>query len=293
MSLVKWLMGLAAVLSLGYGGFLAVLYVKQDDLLFRPDKLPATEVLVPAQPDVREQLVDVGDAHLSVLELKLPNPVGVVFFLHGNIGSLKTWFVNLDFYRKANFDLVMMDYRGFGKSTGSISSEAQLHEDVKLVWNSVKDRYAAKAKVIYGRSLGSGLAAALAAQVQPDMTILVSPYSSVRELVKEIYPMVPDTLLKYPLRTDDVIGKIESKVWLIHGEQDDFIPPTHSRVLLSKSRHADLILIPGAAHADLQDFPAYGDAVGQLLGQVAAGRQAMPPQRQALDRPARVRRPDA
>lgn len=284
-----------ALLSLGYAGFLAVLYARQDSLLFRPEKLSATEILVPAQPDVQENVVDVGDAQISVLELKLQNPAGVVFFLHGNVGSLKTWFVNLDFYRQANFDLVMMDYRGFGKSTGSISSESQLHEDVKRVWDSIKDRYAAKVKVIYGRSLGSGLAAALAAQVQPDMTILVSPYSSVTDLMKDLYPLVPGSLLKYPLRTDAVIGHIQSKVWLIHGEQDRFIPPSHSRALLSKSRHSNLILIPGAAHADLQDFEAYGYAVGQLLGQAAATSASPLATRkaQAVDRPARARRPDA
>ncbi|MEI2518161.1 alpha/beta hydrolase, partial [Acinetobacter baumannii] len=86
---------------------------------------------------VQEHFVDVPGARLSVLQLRLPAPRGVVFFLHGNGDNLQTWLVNTDFYRWAGFDLVMMDYRGYGKSTGRIESEAQLHADVEAVWRSV------------------------------------------------------------------------------------------------------------------------------------------------------------
>ena len=68
----------------------------------------------------------------------------MVFFLHGNSANLKEWFTDGSPYRRANVDLVMMDYRGFGKSTGRIESEAQLHADVEAVWQSVALRYAGK-----------------------------------------------------------------------------------------------------------------------------------------------------
>ena len=74
--------------------------------------------------------------------------------------------------------IVMMDYRGYGKSTGRIESEAQLNADARAVWARYAPRYRGRKVVFFGRSLGSGLAASLAAQEQPDLTLLVSPYRS-------------------------------------------------------------------------------------------------------------------
>ena len=58
----------------------------------------------------------------------------MVFFLHGNSGNLKEWLVDVDAFRQVNFDVVMFDYRGFGKSSGRIESESQLRADVRTVW---------------------------------------------------------------------------------------------------------------------------------------------------------------
>jgi alpha-beta hydrolase superfamily lysophospholipase len=91
-----------------------------------------------------------------------------------------------DFYRAANYDLFMLDYRGYGKSSGRIESEAQLRADVLAAWRTVEAQYAGKRKVIYGRSLGTALAAGLAAEVQPDLTILVSPYCDMAQLMAAI-----------------------------------------------------------------------------------------------------------
>ena len=93
--------------------------------------------------------IDVTGARLSALHLRLPDPQGVVFFLHGNNGNLATWFVNADFYRAANYDLFMLDYRGYGKSSGRIESEEQLRADVLAAWRSVAGRYLGKRRVIY------------------------------------------------------------------------------------------------------------------------------------------------
>ena len=100
-----------------------------------------------------------------MLQLKLPDPRGVVFFLHGNAGNLAGWFANADFYRRAGFDLVMPDYRGFGKSTGRIASAVQLRADVRAVWDACAAQYRGKRVVLYGRSLGTALAADLAEQL--------------------------------------------------------------------------------------------------------------------------------
>ncbi|MFT3953227.1 MAG: alpha/beta fold hydrolase [Piscinibacter sp.] len=247
-----------------YAALLALLWFGQERLIFQPTPLPATQALS-SEADVHERFVAVDGARLSVLELRLPEPRGVVFFLHGNAGNLQSWFVNADFYRRANFDLVMLDYRGYGKSSGRIESESQLHADVSAVWDAVAPRYAGKRVVLFGRSLGTALAATLAAQVQPDLTMLVSPYRSMVALAAQHYPWVPAALLRYPLRTDERIAAIRTPVLLLHGDRDELIPPAHSEALRAIARQARLVIVPGGGHNDLQSFDSYLGAVRRAL----------------------------
>lgn len=252
---------IAALCLLLYGLVLAWLWFRQEKLLFAPTVLAADYRLVTA-PDIHELVIDVPGAKLSALHLKLPNPKGVVFFLHGNGGSLDSWFVNPEFYRRANFDLFMVDYRGYGKSTGKIESEAALRADVRTVWATVAPQYAGRKVVVYGRSLGSGLAAGLSAEMgsaqrAPDLTVLVSPYTSMAALAGDHYRWVPQALLRYPMRTDQLLGQVRSPLLLIHGTQDSLIAPRHSTALKTLVPHATLSLIQGAAHNDLQDFDSY------------------------------------
>ncbi len=251
-----------------YAAALGWLWFQQERLLFAPTVLPAGLSLVRA-PDLHELTIDVPGARLSALHLRLPNPKGVVFFLHGNGGSLENWFVNPAYYRRANYDLFMIDYRGYGKSTGRIESEAQLRADVRAAWATVAPQYTGRKVVIYGRSLGSGLAAGLSAELSPsrapDLTVLVSPYTSMAALTAEHYRWVPQLLLRYPLRTDQLVGRIHSPLLLIHGELDPLIAPHHSDALKLLAPHATVLRIAGAGHNDLQEFDAYLDGYALAL----------------------------
>jgi len=246
----------AAIALLLYATAIALLWWQQERLLFQPQRLPADHRFQ-LPPDVHETWVDVPGARLNALHLQLPAPEGVVFFLHGNAGNLESWFVGEPFYRQANMDLFMIDYRGYGKSSGRVQSEAQLLADVRVAWDAIAPRYAGKRRVVYGRSLGSGLAAMLAADVQPEMTVLVSAYASMADLARQHYPWVPSIALRYPLRTDRALARIRSDVWLAHGGRDTLIPAAHSVRLQALAPRAQLLLVPEAAHNDIQDFDAY------------------------------------
>jgi len=278
---MKALAGTLALVALAllalYLAVLALLWWKQEALLFHPQPLPS-DFRLATEPDVHEERVQVPGATLSVLHLRLPQPRGVVFFLHGNAGNLASWFTDTAFYRQAGFDLVMPDYRGYGKSTGRIASPGQLRQDVRAVWDSVAPRYAGLAVVLYGRSLGTGLAADLAEQLTregrpPDLTVLVSPYSSLRELAAEFYPWVPGGLLRYPLDTGLHLPQLGGRVLLVHGQQDSLIGVHHSERLLRLAPSAELVVIPGAGHNDLQLSPHYRQALHQALAASATGAQ--------------------
>jgi pimeloyl-ACP methyl ester carboxylesterase len=260
----KLLIGLPLLALAVYAVLIAALAWRQESLLFQPQRLPADHRF-DLGADVHEVTVDVPGARLNALHLRLPHPDGVVFFLHGNGGSLANWFVNIDYYRRLNLDLFMLDYRGYGKSTGRIDSQSQLQADVRAAWDQLAAPYAGKRRVIYGRSLGTGLAAMLAADVQPELTVLVSPYFSMLDLAQTHYPWVPSAVLRYPLRTDEALPRIAGTVLLIHGERDTLIPPEHSQRLQALRPGTRLLRVPQAAHNDLQDFPYYLDNLATAL----------------------------
>jgi hypothetical protein len=138
----------------------------------------------------------------------------------------------------------MLDYRGYGKSSGRIESEEQLRADVRAAWQAVAPQYAGKRTVIYGRSLGTALAAGLAAEVQPDLTILVSPYCSMRQLMRQHHPLLPPALLRYPLATCADAVRIDGPLLLVHGEQDTLIPIGTASNWRQRYQHARLFAWP-------------------------------------------------
>jgi pimeloyl-ACP methyl ester carboxylesterase len=270
-SKTPWIVLLLALAALAcYALVLALLWWRQESLLFYPVPLPAEQRLAPA-PDIQEHAVDVPGARLSVLHLQRPGARGLVFFLHGNAGNLQGWFSNTDFYREAGYDLVMMDYRGFGKSTGRIASADQLREDVRAVWTLVAPQYRGRKVVLYGRSLGTGLAADLAEELSaqgrpPDLTVLVSPYTSFRALAAEFYPWVPGALLRYPLETEKHLPGINGPVLLVHAEQDTLIRGHHLQRLQQVLPGARVLLVPRAGHNDLHESPVYREGLRRALG---------------------------
>ena len=272
--MIRLLLGLVGSAALLLALAAAALWWGQERLIFQPVPLPADHRFnLPT--DVHEVGIDVPGARLHALHLRLPQPDGLVFYLHGNAGNLASWFVNLDFWRGLNVDLFMVDYRGFGKSSGRITSQAQLLADVQAAWQAVAPGYAGRPVVLAGRSLGTGLAAQLAAALpadqRPAQLLLVSPYRSLQALADAHYPLVPDVLLRYPLRTDQALQALAAApgprpaVVLLHGAQDALIPADHSTALAALVPGAQVGIMAGAGHADLQDFPVYLDAVRQAV----------------------------
>lgn len=248
--------------------FAGSLYFFQESLIFVGTRLPDEhrfEFKVP----FNELTIPVDGAELNALHFRQAAPRGLVFFLHGNAGNLQSWTSNIGYYAEINYDLFIFDYRGYGKSSGHIGNEQQLHEDVRAAWDSVAPLYPDKPIVVYGRSLGTALAARLARDVEPDLLMLVSPFTSMIAMAKQQYPFLPGALVRYPLRTDRLIADIRTPIVFVHGDKDWLIPLAHSMALRDLVRtESTLLVIEGAGHNDIHTFESYLEGVSAALPSV-------------------------
>ena len=251
----------------------ATLYFRQEKLIFQGEPRHPDHKFDTAEWPADDVRVPVPGATLHGLHFRHEQPRGLVVFLHGNCGDVGTWSAGSGLIRKAGFDLFMFDYRGYGLSTGRIESEAQLHADVRAMWDAIAPSYRERSLpvVLYGRSLGSGLAVPLARDVDPALLILATPFTSLARTACRLYPFVPERLVKYPLRTEKLIGEVKCPILLVHGTKDELIPISDSEALLGLAKAPiELMRIEGAAHGNIHEFPAYLDGMEARLNQVAA-----------------------
>ena len=243
----------------------SALYFNQDSLLFRPEPL-AENFHFEFPQTFREVNLPVQGAVLNALHFTTDKPKGVVLFFHGNAGNLKRWGEVAESFTVRGYDLFIFDYRGYGKSTGKIASEQQLLDDAETAHEYVAKLYPSQNIVIYGRSLGTGIASQIALRHPAKMLILETPYVSLKDLTGQFYPLVPGFLLKYPMRTDLALPQIKSPIYLIHGTDDEVIPYESSQRLLQLIQSPkELVAIPNGAHNGLRLTPIYNTALDRFL----------------------------
>jgi pimeloyl-ACP methyl ester carboxylesterase len=245
------------------------LYFKKEALLFYPEKLPANYQFQ-FSGEYREHPITTPDGtRLSGLLFKAKASKGLLFFLHGNGGSLAGWGEAAATYTQLGYDVFLLDYRGYGKSEGRISSQTQLLADVEIAYSQVKTNYSEQDIVIAGYSVGTGPAAWLAARQQPRLLLLHAPYYSLADMAArtiKLWPILPGWLLRYPLPTNEFVQRVSAPVVLFHGDHDEVIPYNSSVRLKALLKPADqLITIEGGRHNNLLDTPQYQRVIQRLL----------------------------
>lgn len=249
-----------------YGGLCAFFYFFQHYFFFRPEMLPSQFQYRYPFP-FKEHTFDMeDDGIVNALQFIVPNSRGVVFYLKGNSRSLKGWGKFAKDFVSKGYDFFMIDYRGFGKSRGQ-RTEAILYSDAQIVYKWLATQYPEEKIIIYGRSLGSGIGARIAAWNQPKMLILDSPYYSFYYQIRQYAFWLPlRWLLRYQLRTDRFIQKVTCPIFIFHGNKDRLISYKQGKMLqaLTKNRSM-LITIDGGGHNNLPNFPAYHEALYDIL----------------------------
>ena len=248
-----------AVLSL-------LVYLLQDKFIFKPEKLrqdfefkydiPFKELFFDIEPGVR----------INGLHFYRENPKGLILYFHGNSRSIKGWSkYAVDFYRY-DYDVVLVDYRGFGKSTGK-RSEKEMLSDMQFVYSKLAVQYPEHHILVYGRSLGSGFASKIASDNKPRYLILDAPFYNFTRVVERFLPFLPvKFLLMYQLRTDKWLRHVNCHTYILHGTRDRLIPIKHSEQLQQINPHKiTLIRIHGGGHNNLPSFPEYHNFVRDIL----------------------------
>jgi uncharacterized protein len=259
MPIVAWIIIVAVLL-------LIVAYFIQEKLIFKPEKLKHNFQYKYDVP-FEELFFDIEEGvRINGLHFYKEKPQGLILYFHGNTRSIKGWAKYAkDFYRY-NYDVVLVDYRGFGKSTGK-RTEDKLHSDMQFVYDHLAAKYPENHLIVYGRSMGSGFATKLAVENNPRYLILDAPYFSFKKVAERFMPILPiNWVLRYKLRTDNWIGAVKCPTYILHGTKDWLIPISHSEQLQQKNtKKITLIRIQGGGHNNLPSFPEYHNFIRDIL----------------------------
>jgi pimeloyl-ACP methyl ester carboxylesterase len=262
-----WISTLILILAI-YISISIALYYLQDYVLFKPEKLPKDFQFDYENQETKEYNLETRDgAVINGLRLfPKGESKGVVLYLQGNSKSIKGWGKFAIDFTRHGYNVLMVDYRGFGKSAGKRSQKA-IKRDLQLVYNKLMEMITEDHIILYGRSLGSGFATKLASMNNPKMLVLDAPYYSLTKVTARYAPFMPlSLLLKYPLPTYKWLKYVQCPIPIIHGTHDKLIP-YKSSIKLSQSnpKFTKLYTVIQGGHKNLNNFESYHKMLDDIL----------------------------
>ncbi|MBL7963408.1 MAG: alpha/beta fold hydrolase [Flavobacteriales bacterium] len=267
---------LLVILLLAYGGLCLFYYLAQERLIFVRFRV-GRKYRFHFEAPFRERWLKAPDgARLHALHFIVPEARGVVLYLHGNTGSLRRWGRFAQRFTALGFDVLMPDPRGYGKSRGELS-EAALIDDARRWYAMLARHYAEAHIVVYGRSLGSGLATPVAAVNSPAALLLETPFADLLDVARHYLPILPYRwLLQYRFRNDLSIRAVRCPVWIFHGKRDTVVPYTSALKLYAAIPSGvvrELVTFPNGGHSDLGRFARYRSRLREALDLAAHGEE--------------------
>jgi len=241
-------------------------YFFQHFFFFRPEIL-SSEFSFDYPFPFEEHNFDMEDGgKINAIHFKVPNSRGVIYYLKGNSRSIKGWGKFAKDFLSNGYDFFMIDYRGFGKSSGK-RTQTKLFDDAQFLYKWLSSQYADDKIIVFGRSFGTGIAARVASWNNPAMLILDSPYKSFLYNANRHGFFLPlKLILRYDLRTDQYLKKVTCPIHIIHGTKDRLISYNQSEQL--KALYPDKIelhKIKGAHHNNLPSFPEFYELLYEIL----------------------------
>lgn len=244
-----------------------LLYRFQERFIFLDGELPSDHVFDFDLPFEEVNLSAKEDGNLNALHFKSEDSKGLIIYFHGNQGNLTRWGKVVQNLTRMDYDVLVMDYRGYGKSRGHRSMEILL-SDAEMFYSYALESYPEENITLYGRSLGTGFASWLAGKHKPRQLILETPYYSLATVAQRFYPIYPSKLaLRYNFQSFKYLKTAESPVYIFHGTEDEVVPYNSGKRLHESipKGQSTLITIDGGGHKNLSEFDAFSERLSKIL----------------------------
>ena len=273
------LLRIGALVAFFYLLLVLLMWLFQERLVFLPH-LGRELVATPSDIGLDWQPVELtaeDGLRLDAWWLPVENPRASLLFLHGNAGNISHRLESLAQLNELGLAVLILDYRGYGRSEGR-PSEAGTALDADAGWRWLKEESGQDPQrlVIFGRSLGSAVAAELARRTDPAALILESPFRSVPDLGQKLYPWLPVrplARLQYP--TVEYVTQRQMPLLVIHSETDEIIPFSEGQAVYEAARSPkELLVIQGGHNTGfLESQATYLPAIDEFLKSAGLARK--------------------
>jgi fermentation-respiration switch protein FrsA (DUF1100 family) len=265
------------VVALCYAALMGYVYLTQHNLVYLPRYgrelvgTPATQGLPYEDVTIRTE----DGETLSAWWIPAERPRGAVLVLHGNAGNISHRIDYARMFRELGYGTLLVDYRGYGKSTGKPSEEGT-YRDALASWRWLVERQRLQRTdiVVLGESLGGAIACWIAARETPGALVLASTFTSVPDLGASFYGFLPVRLLsRFKYDTRECLSRVKSPVFIAHSPQDDIIPYAHGQALYAVAHEPKTFLQMSGGHNSgfVYTRPEWAKALADWLERVSRG----------------------
>jgi pimeloyl-ACP methyl ester carboxylesterase len=244
------------------------LYFLQEKLMFRPKPLlpdyqfkfniPFKEVNIALNPT----------DNLNIVQFLTQDSIakGVVLYFHGNRDNVNRYARYAMDFTKHGYEIWIVDYPGYGKTTGKLTEE-NLYMQAKEVYKLAGSKFKGERIIVYGKSLGSGIASYLASKKTCHRLILETPYYSIPDLFSNYTPFYPVGIMShFKLPTGEYLTEVNIPVTIFHGSDDWIIPYRCAAKLKQFLKPGDeFITIDNGSHNNLHDFHLFNEKLDSVL----------------------------
>ena len=273
---MSWIMKTTGLLLFAYALLVLTIWLAQRRLLYAPDAARTSPAVLGLTGVSEAELTTPDGAQLVTWRLTAKPGLPTLLYFHGNAGNLATRANRVGRYSRLGFGMLMLSYRGYSGSTGS-PSEAENLADARLAYETlIEQGVRPEDIVLYGESLGSGIAVQLAAEKRVGAVVLDAPFTSILDVAIRAYPYLPvRPLLCDRYESTQFIAKVKAPVLVLHGIRDKVIPVEMGRALHAAANEPKrLAIFPEGQHSDLDEHGAV-DVVRRWLADLRNGAAAV------------------
>jgi uncharacterized protein len=264
----KKILGWVKIIAVLYAGIGIGLFYIQDKFIFHPTKR-TSDYRFKFEGKFEEINIAFNETDTMNLIKFLPSDSvrkGIVIYYHGNMNNIEHYAAFTKPFTSKGYEVWMEDYPSFGKSTGVIT-EKKLYEQAMQVKKMADSKYKSDSIIIYGKSLGTGIAAYVASNTSAKMLVLETPYFSIPALFNCYAPIYPtEAMANFKIPTFEYLQDVKYPITIFHGTSDGVIPYRSSIKLKTFLKPIDTyITVPKADHININKTKIYLKAIDSLL----------------------------